>query len=202
MGGEENRRHRPLTLPLAADIPYRREPSGGTDYFDEHRKRRIADQILFVPRAARRQRDRTIEQPRHLQRNRKFVDSPLEGDGFELLVTPRRNSPRARHVVPRTAPPAWRGTHPERDEEFESNSRESANLRFLRPPLPRGETRSGIGRTRGIDGSNLGEAAKLESAKRAEELAADGDLASVAVGLRIIDATGPLAITTPGGPVH
>ena len=34
--------------------------------------------------------------------------------------------------------------------------------------------------------------------KRAEELAADGDLASVAVGLRIID-TGPLAITTPCG---
>jgi len=32
--------------------------------------------------------------------------------------------------------------------------------------------------------------------------AADGDLASVAVGLRIIDATGPLAITTPCGPVH
>ena len=27
------------------------------------------------------------------------VDSPLEGDGFELLVPPRRNSPRARHVV-------------------------------------------------------------------------------------------------------
>ena len=26
-------------------------------------------------------------------------DSPLEGDGFELLVPPRRNSPRARHVV-------------------------------------------------------------------------------------------------------
>jgi hypothetical protein len=26
-------------------------------------------------------------------------DSPLEGDGFELTVPPRRNSPRARHVV-------------------------------------------------------------------------------------------------------
>jgi hypothetical protein len=47
-----------------------------------------------------------------------------------------------------------------------------------------------------------GEAAKLESAKRAEELAADGDLAGVAVWLRIIDATGPLAIMTPCGPVH
>ena len=36
---------------------------------------------------------------RRLERNRKFVDSPLEGDGFEVLVTPQRNSPRARHVV-------------------------------------------------------------------------------------------------------
>jgi hypothetical protein len=50
--------------------------------------------------------------------------------------------------------------------------------------------------------SRYGEAAKLESAKRAEELAADGDLAGVAVWLRIIDATGQLAITTPSGPVH
>jgi hypothetical protein len=50
--------------------------------------------------------------------------------------------------------------------------------------------------------SRYGEAAKLESAKRAEELAADGDLAGVAVWLRIIDATGRLAITTPCGPVH
>ena len=46
---------------FAADIHHRRETSGGTDHFDEHRKR-IADQILFVPRAARRQRDRAIEQ--------------------------------------------------------------------------------------------------------------------------------------------
>ena len=47
-----------------------------------------------------------------------------------------------------------------------------------------------------------GEAAKLESAKRAEELAADGDRAAVAVWLRIIDVIGQLAITTPSGPVH
>jgi hypothetical protein len=39
-----------------------RPGSGGTDHFDEHRKRRIADQILFVPRAARRQREHAIEQ--------------------------------------------------------------------------------------------------------------------------------------------
>ncbi len=51
--------------------------------------------------------------------------------------------------------------------------------------------------------SRYGEAAKLASAKRAEELAADGDLAGVAVWLQIIDdATGQLAIRTPSGPVH
>ena len=50
--------------------------------------------------------------------------------------------------------------------------------------------------------THYGEAAKLESAKRAEELAADGDLAGVAVWLRIIDVIGQLAITTPSGPVH
>jgi hypothetical protein len=43
--------------------------------------------------------------------------------------------------------------------------------------------------------TRCGEAAKLESAKRAEELAADGDLAGVAVWLRIIDVIGQLAIT-------
>jgi hypothetical protein len=48
-------------------------------------------------------------------------------------------------------------------------------------------------------GSRYGDAAKLESAKRAEELATDGDLAGVAVWLRIIDATGQLAIKTPFG---
>ena len=31
-----------------------------------------------------------LVQPRHLQRNRKFVDSPLEGDGFELSVPRER----------------------------------------------------------------------------------------------------------------
>ena len=105
---------------------------------------------------------------------------------------------------PLTAPPARRGTDPERDEEFESISLQQGVCKPSVPAstLPRRETRSGIGRARWIDGSNPGEAAKLESVKRAEELAADGDLASVAVGLRIIDATGPLAITTPCGPVH
>jgi pyrroloquinoline quinone (PQQ) biosynthesis protein C len=47
-----------------------------------------------------------------------------------------------------------------------------------------------------------GEAAKPESAKRADELAADGDLAGVAVWLRMSEAAGQLAITTASGPVH
>jgi hypothetical protein len=51
--------------------------------------------------------------------------------------------------------------------------------------------------------THYGEAAKLESAKRAEEeLTADGDLAGAAVWLRIIDVIGQLAITTPSGPAH
>jgi hypothetical protein len=50
--------------------------------------------------------------------------------------------------------------------------------------------------------THYGEAAKLESAKRAEELIADGDLAGAAVWLRIIDVIAQLAITTPSEPVH
>jgi hypothetical protein len=50
--------------------------------------------------------------------------------------------------------------------------------------------------------TRYGEAATAESAKRANELATDGDLAGVAVWLRIIDAVGQLAITTPTGPLH
>jgi hypothetical protein len=38
--------------------------------------------------------------------------------------------------------------------------------------------------------TRYGDAAKAESAKRADELAADGDLAGVAVWLRIIDQAG------------
>jgi hypothetical protein len=44
--------------------------------------------------------------------------------------------------------------------------------------------------------------ATAESAKRAEELAADGDLGGVATWLRVIDAVRQLAVTTPTGPVH
>ena len=41
-----------------------------------------------------------------------------------------------------------------------------------------------------------------EGTKRAEELAVDGDLAGVAVWLRVIDAIRQLAITTAIGSVH
>jgi hypothetical protein len=46
------------------------------------------------------------------------------------------------------------------------------------------------------------DAAAVESARRAEELAADGDLAGVAVWLRVLDAVRQLAETTPSGTVH
>jgi hypothetical protein len=50
--------------------------------------------------------------------------------------------------------------------------------------------------------NRYGDAAVAESAKRAEELADDGDLAGVAVWLRVLDAVRQLAITTPIGTVH
>ena len=50
--------------------------------------------------------------------------------------------------------------------------------------------------------TRYGDEATAESAKRAEELAADADLAGVAVWLRVIDAIRQLAITAPFGSVH
>jgi hypothetical protein len=50
--------------------------------------------------------------------------------------------------------------------------------------------------------TRYGDEAVAEGAKRAEELADDGDLGGVAVWLRVIDAIRQLAITTPVGPVH
>jgi hypothetical protein len=50
--------------------------------------------------------------------------------------------------------------------------------------------------------TRYGDEATAESAKRAEELAADGDLAGVATWPRVIDAVRQLAITAPIGPVH
>jgi hypothetical protein len=46
------------------------------------------------------------------------------------------------------------------------------------------------------------EEAKLESAQHARELATDGDRAGTATWLRVTDAIGQLANTTPPGPVH
>ena len=50
--------------------------------------------------------------------------------------------------------------------------------------------------------TRYGDEALAESAKRAEELAADSDLAGVATWLRVIDAVRQLAITAPFGSVH
>jgi len=50
--------------------------------------------------------------------------------------------------------------------------------------------------------TRYGDEALAEGTKRAEELAADGDLAGVATWLRVIDAVRQLAITAPSGSVH
>ena len=47
-----------------------------------------------------------------------------------------------------------------------------------------------------------GENAHMESAARADELAADGDHDGAAVWRRITGAVAQLASTTPSGPVH
>jgi hypothetical protein len=47
-----------------------------------------------------------------------------------------------------------------------------------------------------------GDNGEAESARRADELWADGDTAGAAVWRRIIDAIGQLANTTPPGLVH
>ena len=50
--------------------------------------------------------------------------------------------------------------------------------------------------------TRYGDEATTEGVKRAEELAADGDLAGVATWLRVIDAVRQLAVTTALGPAH
>jgi hypothetical protein len=50
--------------------------------------------------------------------------------------------------------------------------------------------------------TRYGDEATADGTKGAEELAADGDLAGLAVWLRVIDATRQLAITTPIRSVH
>ena len=49
---------------------------------------------------------------------------------------------------------------------------------------------------------HYGDTAEVESARRVDNLAAGGDVASVVVWMRIIDAIGQLANTTLTGPVH
>jgi hypothetical protein len=49
---------------------------------------------------------------------------------------------------------------------------------------------------------HYGDEAMVEGTRRADELAADGDVAGVSVWRRIIDAIGQLANTTPPGSVH
>jgi hypothetical protein len=43
---------------------------------------------------------------RRLERNRKFVDSPLEEDGFELSVPPKVEPPEAESPMPGSAVPS------------------------------------------------------------------------------------------------
>jgi hypothetical protein len=50
--------------------------------------------------------------------------------------------------------------------------------------------------------TRYGDAAVAEAAKQAEELAANADLAGVAVWLRVIDAIRQHALTTVPGPVR
>jgi hypothetical protein len=50
--------------------------------------------------------------------------------------------------------------------------------------------------------TRYGEEAMLESAQRAHELASDDDRARASTWLRITDAIGQLANTTPPGPIH
>ena len=50
--------------------------------------------------------------------------------------------------------------------------------------------------------NRYGDVALAESAKLADELAANGDLADVALWLRVIDAIRQLTMTTSLGPVH
>jgi hypothetical protein len=78
--------------------------------------------------AAHPRKPRLLDVGRRIPARDRFApDSPLEGDGFELLVPPQRNSVRARHWFPRTAPPARRGKWDEK-----SNPASSCGDSFLR----------------------------------------------------------------------
>jgi hypothetical protein len=59
------------------------------------------------------------------------ADSLLDGDGFELLVPPRRNSHRGAPSGFRVAPPARISTDSERDEKFESGSQAASQQQIV-----------------------------------------------------------------------
>ena len=63
-----------------------------------------------------------------LTRNRKFVDSPLEGDGFELPVRERGQSVCRPHL---SYPAAWDGSVHRSDSPLEGWREMDANLQFL-----------------------------------------------------------------------
>jgi hypothetical protein len=94
-----------------------------------------------------------------------------------VRIKPNEYSPSPRHVnltVYRRAPSSLRGVIPEID----------------------------IWRAAYLMHRWYGDTAQVESARRANELAAAGDIAGVAVWLRIIDTVGQIASTTPPGPVQ
>jgi hypothetical protein len=75
------------------------------------------------------------------------------------------------------------------------STRTSSSLRDVIPEID-------IRRVANLMLKRYGDAALVESARRADELAAAGDTAGAAVWCRIIDAVDQLWNTTPTGPVH
>jgi hypothetical protein len=64
------------------------------------------------------------------------------------------------------------------------------------------DTQIDIWRVANLTLKHYGDNAAAESARRAEDLAADSDEAGAAVWRRVIDAIGQLANTTSPGPMH
>jgi hypothetical protein len=61
----------------------------------------LVSKRAFSSQDPRWQRDHAMNNRRRLERNRKFVDSPLEGSGFELTVPHRSSSNRGPRVLRR-----------------------------------------------------------------------------------------------------
>jgi|ERR1700758_3378051 hypothetical protein len=83
----------------------------------------------------------------------------------------------------------------DRTTYFTLSTRTSSSLRDVIPEVD-------IWRTANLMLKRYGDAALVERAKRADELAAAGDTGGAAVWCRIIDAVDQLSNTTPPGPVH